>query len=110
MMNHLALLRTQELWMLFAGHDGGDSLPLLQRLPPHQRVRVMAALVVVIALGGLLLLGVRAGGRIARWYINRPVGGNPLVGNWPTVRSGALAAPAPEPAREREVRQAPPSN
>jgi hypothetical protein len=45
---------------------------LLERLEPRQRVRVMAALVVVLVFGGFLLIFIRASSRIARWYVNRP--------------------------------------
>ena len=47
--------------------------PLLQRLGPAEQIRVLAALAILLTFGGLLLLTVRASGRITRWYMNRPI-------------------------------------
>ena len=41
---------------------------LIQRLEMSQRVRVLAALGVILILGALLVLFVRAASRTARWY------------------------------------------
>jgi hypothetical protein len=80
-MIHLNLAPSSgNLTSLLAELDGGSAVPLLQRLEPTQRVRVMAALAVILTFGGLLLLMVRAGARIARWYIQRPVGDAQLAG------------------------------
>jgi hypothetical protein len=64
-----------QLLTLCADSATGSTGPLLRQLTPAQRVRVMAALVVMIMCGVLLLVLIRAGGRIARWYVNRPPGG-----------------------------------
>jgi hypothetical protein len=57
---------------LLAESAKSPAVRLLQRLDPAQRVSVMAGLVVIITFGGLLLLLVRTGGRLTRWYIDRP--------------------------------------
>jgi hypothetical protein len=71
-MQPIPMLSVFELARLVAEATGPDAVPLLQRLPPHQRVRVVAALVIVITCGGLLLIFIRASGKITRWYMNRP--------------------------------------
>jgi hypothetical protein len=62
----LALLR------LYADTKLRDTGPLLRQLSPHQRLNVMAALVVLITCAAMLLVFIRASGRFARWYVNRP--------------------------------------
>lgn len=45
--------------------------PLLFRLPPRERLRVLAALALVIALGAILILFAWWGARATRRFINR---------------------------------------
>lgn len=59
--------------VLLADTARSASVPLLQRLDPAQRVSVIAGLVVILTFGGLLLLLVRTGGRLTRWYIDQPM-------------------------------------
>lgn len=48
------------------------STPLFTRLDAMQRVKVVASLFVLLTLGALLILLVRAGSRLARWYSGPP--------------------------------------
>lgn len=48
-----------------------EASPLLFRLPPQQRLRVLAALALVILLGAVLILFAWWGARATRRYINR---------------------------------------
>ena len=52
---------------------GERTEPLLQRLEPRQRIRVLAALMVMLVAAAFLFLLIRAGARIARWYIGGPL-------------------------------------
>ena len=48
------------------------SAPLFTRLDALQRVKVLASLVILLTAGALLILLVRAGSRLARWYSGPP--------------------------------------
>ncbi len=58
---------------LSPGLLGEQAQPLLQQLDPLQRIRVLAALVVLLVAAAFLFVVIRAGGRIARWYVEGPV-------------------------------------
>src|SRR5690606_39046208 len=78
---------------MLADAAAAQSAPLLQRLDPAQRISVIAGLVVILTFGGLLLLLVRTGGRLTRWYIDQPVCRSPRQSS-PLARVGRVAAPA----------------
>lgn len=46
-------------------------LTILQRLDEFQRLKVIAALALLLVLTGLLMLFIRATARIVRWYMHR---------------------------------------
>ena len=57
------------LWMVAAAEQ---STPLITRLDAMQRVKVLASLFILLTVGALLILLVRAGSRLARWYSGPP--------------------------------------
>jgi hypothetical protein len=82
---------------LLAESGAGESVPLLQQLDPVQRVRVIAGLIVIISCGGLLLLVVRTGGRLTRWYIDHPLPRRPgSAGPARATPRGRAGAPPPD--------------
>ena len=51
---------------------GEQAESLLHQLSPLQRMKVLAALVVLLVAAAFLFLVIRAGGRITRWYVEGP--------------------------------------
>lgn len=58
------------LWTVVAAAE--QSTPLITRLDAMQRVKVLASLFILLTVGALLILLVRAGSRLARWYSGPP--------------------------------------
>jgi hypothetical protein len=65
----VACLAALPLWIVLAADQ---HTPLFTRLDFLQRVKVLASLFVLLGTGVFLLLLVRAGSRIARWYSGPP--------------------------------------
>lgn len=66
-----------------------EASSILQRLDAITRLRVLAALALLLVAGGVLILFARATGRMARWYINRTPRPTRLPGDpFPTVIDG----------------------
>ena len=66
----------------------------------------IAALAVILTFGGFLLLVVRAGGRITRWYINQPLRQTQLPGDPLAAR---MSVPPPIAPKATDAEQPPPT-